>query len=242
MYLSFAYAEQPALRAYGGAALQSSANYIFLQMAPIPLHHDLYNSRYFIAMEGTDSAWLRFLPGLKEDFRAGQHILYSASVPGYFQPVRITGSLPDARREQRAIHIIQWLDHRTQGSPDRLEVGPVRGVVGGSPQAAIVSEWSGFSSYGSQVHVQGEEPVTVGLSVTFHPLWRAHVDGVPAVVRRVTPDTMAVDVPPGDHQVVLRFRRPLWSWALGVGALVLLLLVAIIERRKRPQPAVSSAT
>ncbi|MGH7729927.1 MAG: hypothetical protein ACRENJ_01595, partial [Candidatus Eiseniibacteriota bacterium] len=68
-------------------------------------------------------------------------------------------------------------------------------------------------------------PTTFAIRESWHPRWRATLDGAPVAVRRITPDYMAVDVPRGGHALELRFHRPAWVWLLW-GLPILLVLAA----------------
>lgn len=54
----------------------------------------------------------------------------------------------------------------------------------------------------------GAKPAVVFVSESYHPWWRARVDGEPAAVLRATGAFMAVAVGPGEHRVDLEFRLP----------------------------------
>jgi len=62
MYLPFVYAGKPALRAYGGAALQSSPSFVYLREFNPRTQWDLYNVRYVllrgrVRREGGPQSW-----------------------------------------------------------------------------------------------------------------------------------------------------------------------------------------
>jgi hypothetical protein len=60
--------------------------------------------------------------------------------------------------------------------------------------------------------VHASAPTTFVVRESWHPRWRAFVDGKEARVQRVTPDFFAVAVPAGDHALAFRFDRPGWVW------------------------------
>ena len=101
----------------------------------------------------------------------------------------------------------------------------------------MLEEWQGYSHYGARVQVGGNEVATLALSATFHPLWRASIDDMPRAVRRVTPDVMAVDVPPGIHAVQFHFRRAGWMWGLlaGDGLLIMGVVLGRVAWRRCAQ-------
>jgi uncharacterized membrane protein YfhO len=94
----------------------------------------------------------------------------------------------------------------------------------------VISEWEAPSATGAQVEVTRTLPVTFRAAVSWHPGWHAAVDGLAVPVQRLTPDILGVDVPPGSHQIELRFRRPWWTWALLVFAAAVLATTRTLER------------
>jgi len=54
----------------------------------------------------------------------------------------------------------------------------------------------------------GDRPAVAFVSESYHPWWRARVDGAPAPVERAIGTFMAVVVPSGEHRVDLEFSPP----------------------------------
>lgn len=68
------------------------------------------------------------------------------------------------------------------------------------------------------------DTLAVALKMTFHPQWRAWVDGQATTPYMVSPGFLAVDVPPGEHRIDLRYvahRAKLPLLALGLVVLAL---------------------
>ena len=84
----------------------------------------------------------------------------------------------------------------------------------------------------------GAEPALILVSESYHPWWRARIDGVPATVVRAHYSLMAVPVPEGAHRVELRFEPPTWLAAIdGISQLALVALLAgvpisVLRRRR----------
>lgn len=74
---------------------------------------------------------------------------------------------------------------------------------------------------------------TLLLKVSHHPYWSATVDDQPVRIEAMAPGLMAVEVPPGSHEVRFRFRNPTWQkgWVLISGLLAAAL--AIVPQRER---------
>ncbi|HVR11102.1 MAG TPA: YfhO family protein [Thermoanaerobaculia bacterium] len=82
-------------------------------------------------------------------------------------------------------------------------------------------------------------PAVVVLKETFHPSWRAEVDGKPTPTLQVTPGFVAVAVGGGRHHIAFRYRPSrlkLGLFLLGVAA-PLLCLAAPRAWRRPPDPA-----
>lgn len=78
-------------------------------------------------------------------------------------------------------------------------------------------------------------PTTVGVAASWHPRWRATVDGEPVPVARTNAGTMAVNVDRGQHEVELRYVPFPHTWVLVVlGALGLAGLATAPARARRP--------
>jgi hypothetical protein len=84
-----------------------------------------------------------------------------------------------------------------------------------------------------EVHVALPAAV-LSVSRTFDPNWRAHLDGKELALRPSDGFLTAVDVPKGDHEIVLRYENPAFG-AGGALSLASLLFVALLARpRSRP--------
>ena len=80
-------------------------------------------------------------------------------------------------------------------------------------------------------------PTTFVIRESWHPRWRATLDGAPIRLRRVSPDFLAVDAPPGHHHLTVRFARPWWTWASWLLWPLAALAAALWARRTRRTPA-----
>nr|WP_228530614.1 MULTISPECIES: YfhO family protein [Myxococcaceae] len=94
---------------------------------------------------------------------------------------------------------------------------------------------TGFAAVRAQVPADGSLLVFATAS---HPGWRAWVDGRPAPLVHVDLAAMGVWLEPGEHRVELRYREPGLGLAFGLGALGLLLTLALTawRRPRRPPP------
>ena len=133
------------------------------------------------------------------------------------------------------------LDPRLTPVLERDPPGPL-------PAAAAASDLSGDrldleerAADGSRILLStgSKEPRLLVVSENFYPHWRAFVDGEEVPVLRANYVWKAVYLPPGEHRVELRYRSPAVLAARTVTLLCLgaVLLLGIVERRRRPAPA-----
>ena len=226
-YLPAVYADKPAFRAFGGAALQSSTNYVYVRQAEPRATAHLYGIRYALARRASVQPGDRVL-ARTEHFAI---IALDEDAGGLFAPIRVVGGAP-ARREPREQATWAWLSTEQPARGEHLAIGeaaPDLTKAGGR----VLAETSAPSRYAADVEADGAGGATTFvLRVTYHPRWQVSVDGRPAPLRRVTPDFLAVDVPPGRHRVELIFVRPWWIFALLAGGIGLCLGAGLDGRRR----------
>jgi hypothetical protein len=96
---------------------------------------------------------------------------------------------------------------------------------------ALADRGTGFVS----ARTQSGAPGWLVFSEVYDPGWRAWVDGAAAPVLRADVALVAVAVPAGEHEVLLRYTAP-WVWrgiAVGLLGLALWLGLVVIGRRRR---------
>jgi hypothetical protein len=81
-----------------------------------------------------------------------------------------------------------------------------------------------------RVRAAGETAQMIVVAQSYHPGWRVSVDGTPGRVERVDGDFLGCLLPPGDHQVVFRFRpiSLVAGQAISTLALALLAMGAVV--------------
>ncbi|MGE5236556.1 MAG: hypothetical protein ACM3O7_09420 [Acidobacteriota bacterium] len=90
------------------------------------------------------------------------------------------------------------------------------------------------------VAAAGPQASVLAINQTWHPGWRARVDGRAATLFRADISLTGIVVPPGDHTVTLSFRDPWVEGSLVVslaGVGVALALLALVVRRSPSAPA-----
>jgi hypothetical protein len=109
-----------------------------------------------------------------------------------------------------------------------MEIIPAMDPPSGPSRGAVLSEEIGNNYFAAAVTVERESMLL--LKATYHPNWRATVDGEKAETVMLMPSFVGVRLPPGDHQVRIEYRpRRLRMVLLGLGLLTLP-LIAIGEK------------
>ncbi|MBK7781139.1 MAG: hypothetical protein IPJ58_10315 [Ardenticatenia bacterium] len=102
---------------------------------------------------------------------------------------------------------------------------------------ALADRGTGFVS----ARTQSSAPGWLVFSEVHDPGWRAWLDGAPAPVLRADLALVAVPVPAGEHEVLLRYTAP-WVWrGIGVGLLGLALWLGLVVAGRRSGVAASTA-
>ncbi len=235
--LSYAYARRPALLQMGGGGLQASPNYDFVwSVRDLAKLAWVYDTPYLVFARANEKTQ----PAGETIAQTSRYELRRLPAPGVVSPIQITGALPPGRKEARQA-AIRWL--RTDlGLANRHLAYYGHGFPGLPPDARVLRAGR-TRSPGDHAdlfaEVDAARPSTFVFRESWHPRWRAYIDGVPAPIRRVTPDFPAIDVPAGRHLLQLRFERPWWATAawLAWPAVPLLawLVLRLIDRRRTPQ-------
>jgi len=197
--------------------------------------YNLYNARYVVAPE--DQIFPAFVRPLQQ---FGRHRLYQVETTGYFDLVGSGLELFGGRKHLYPA-AIAWLDselpnskqHPTYtltGRPeDKLRSrGKIKKSAGPS-RGTVLSEEIGSNYFAADVTVERESLLM--LKATYHPNWRATVDGVKTDTVMLLPSFVGVELSPGDHKVRIEYRpRRLRVILLGLGLLTLP-LIAMGEKR-----------
>jgi hypothetical protein len=206
--------------------------------------YDLFNIRYVVAPEKQEFPdFVRLL----EQF--GRHRLYQVETTGYF-------GLVDSRlafagdREDFAAAASDWMSsdlpaaryHPTVslGGSSQAHGRPVplsdaaaaisnTPVVAGPVLGEILSEEIGGNFYAADVRVERESLLL--LKATYHPNWRATIDGASRDTVMLMPGFIGVPVGPGEHQVRLEYSPRRLRIVLLVLGLVTLIVIPLVERR-----------
>jgi hypothetical protein len=85
----------------------------------------------------------------------------------------------------------------------------------------------------------------VALAVSYHPYWRAWLNGAPIPIRETEDQLMEVQIPPGTSTLILEFRRAWWeilTAAVSLASLGLSLWLWLRGRRRSPGRSLGRGT
>ena len=209
--------------------------------------YNLFNVRYVIAPEG--QVFPDFVQPLQQ---FGRHHLYQVETTGYFDLVGsdlafagpkddflpaasswLASGLPKAKQ-----HPIVSIGGATQEIPTRLSDAPeaianAEASIGqatvGPNRGTLLSEEVGSNYFAADVAVERESILL--LKASYHPNWRATVDGIESDTIMLVPSFVGIEVPPGDHHVRIEYRPRRLRTVLLVLGLLVLPLIAVGERR-----------
>ncbi len=218
-----------------------------------PATFNLFNLHYVVAPEGRPApAFARLLASY------GTHRLYEVDTTGYFDLVDSDVTLYGARQDwfnAARAWLLSGLVEAKQHP--RIVLGPAPQGGGtelplsAAPDQMAALALPGHEACGQMVgeQVQGnfyyaefqaDRPCWLLLKETFHPGWRATLDGEPVETRMLAPSFVGVQVSAGHHQVLFQYTPPPWRlWGLLAGVLVLVLAAAAerIHARRRMRSA-----
>jgi hypothetical protein len=214
--LSYVYVRRPALLQMGGGGLQASPNYDFLwSVRDFAKLAWVYDTPLFVYARANEST----APAGDVLFQTEKYELRKLDAPGIVSPIQITGVLPEGESRAKSpvrVAAIDWLKTRAPLDNQHLAYHG-HGTAGPPPAGTVVRALRVEPSPGDLADIYAEvevkEPTTFVIRESWHPRWRAYVDGVEVPVRRVTPDFPAVDIAAGKHVLALRFERPWWAQA-----------------------------
>ena len=230
LQLPYVYEGRPTVVVAGGAALQSSPVFAYaweLRKADPGLVAIIFDAPLLLMRLNH----AQFLHGGDLVWEGRTYQLRRFPAPGLVGPVQVVGTLPSDRRARRE-KALAWL---TSGLPLREQVLADPLPAGGSapPSGRVEETVRGASRIRARVRVDAAArgPTTFAIRESWHPRWRATLDGAAVPLRRITPDYLAVDVPRGEHVLEVSFRRPAWVWLLWLLAPALVLLAWSADRR-----------
>jgi hypothetical protein len=226
--LPYIESRRPPFLVMGGAPLQSSSSYVYtweLRDNDPRRAAWIFDAPYVLALATRTGE----VPGAELVATSGYYALMRYPAPGLVGPVQVTGTLPPGRKAARK-EAVRWLWSEAPYQ-DQVLAHAGSGGAGPPPQGRVV-DWRRGGSW-IAADVEADAPTTFVVRETWHPRWRATLDGAPVAVRHVTPSFMAIDVPPGAHTFRLEFQRPWWALALWLLWPAIPLAAWLTQRRAR---------
>ena len=103
-----------------------------------------------------------------------------------------------------------------------------------APRGAVIEEAAGPQFHSATLQL--DEPATVVLKVTYHPNWRAVVNGADTPTIMVMPSYIGIRLPPGRHEVSITYQSSATRTALlAASALTLIAAIVVVRRSRRPR-------
>ena len=207
-------------------------------------HYNLFNVRYVVAPEGQE--FPDFVRPLQQ---FGRHRLYQVATTGYFDLVGSDLTLSGGRTDfypaasswlaselptvkQHPVVLLgessQEIEHALPLS-DAMDVIPRVEASAGPSRGTVLSEELGSNFFAADVTVERDSWLL--LKATYHPNWRATVDGVQADTVMLMPSFVGVQLTPGEHKVLLEYRPRRLRMILLILGLLTLPLIALAEIR-----------
>jgi hypothetical protein len=210
-----------------------------------PAQYDLFNIRYVLTPAGRVPAVPATLLA-----RRGRHTLWQVATSGYLEVVDATDAVTADRTNLWSTfrpylsslavaqfrHPLVSFDGKRTPAPSLAATAPYTGPPGSVAYTNVALDEGRFTA-----QVSASRPAWVMLKASYHPRWRATVDGHPVKVAMLAPSFVGVPVSAGSHLVVFRYHPV--SYYPALFALGLLTLIALIvaprlwKKRGRPRPA-----
>ncbi|HEX5060679.1 MAG TPA: hypothetical protein VFV99_15025 [Kofleriaceae bacterium] len=214
--LSYVYERVPSTLQMGGGGLQASPNYDFLwTQRDLVKNAWIFDAPYLVYMSSLGSK----MPIAEMIAKTPNYEVRRLPSAGLVSPIQVVGVLPPGYSHKQEGHkkALEWIKSDQPMKDEMLAyVGSEHGNSD-APAGRTLRSWR-QDSPGSDpdivAEVEAEKTTTFVVRESWHPRWHAYIDEDQEVpVRRVTPDFIAVDVPPGKHTLAVRFERPWWAHA-----------------------------
>ena len=183
--------------------------------------------------------------------RFGNLQVFGAPGGGYFDVVDAAAAVKTTRRNfydvndrwlaspwvARREHLLLDWDGRAPAGMQRIAPdAPLPFEISGAPEpGAVMGERQSGETYAADCEVL--RPAYVLFKMTWHPNWKAYVDGAARPVAMLSPGFAAVAVEPGRHRVEFRYE-PGWSKpVLAAAGLLVAALAGWLRRRGIVAPA-----
>jgi hypothetical protein len=207
-------------------------------------HYELFNVRYVVAPAGQEFPEFVHLVA-----PFGRHRLYQVRTSGYFELIKSGNSIP-INNENFYTAVSRWLNSDGPGQkehPILVWQGPIAEIgrtlstseecetdlLAQAPTHAfyshLISETVEEDAYSAVVYV--ERPSCLILKTSYHPNWRATVDGVETQTAMLMPSYVGLKVVPGTHLVRIEYHPRRQKGYLSLAAILILSLMLLLQLR-----------
>jgi hypothetical protein len=212
-------------------ALTSGVMLSFLERNPA--HYRLFDVGSFIVPAGTKYPVPAFLtPGAV----FGRFQVFDTPANGYFDLVDVVAALP-VTRDDFLDSSLSWLktagptrrEHLRFDLPGAAPGAPAAAGASAPPRGEIVSARQSGEVY--QAEFLAARPAWVLFKMTWHPDWKAWIDGQPRDTAMLSPGFVGVPAPAGRHNLLLRYQPGNWKLWMALAGVLAVLGMALSERR-----------
>ena len=201
-----------------------------------PAHYRLFDVRTFIVPAGTKYPVPVFL---KPGAIFGRFQIFDTPANGYFDLVDVPAAVPVTRDDFLDTNL-RWL--KTVGPSTRQHLRldlPGSAPVALSPPA-VASQAPGEILNAKQTGEVYQAEFLAARSawalfkMTWHPNWKAWIDGQPQETAMLSPGFVGVPVPAGRHTLLFRYEPGYWKLWMALAGVLAVLVMALTERRILP--------
>ncbi len=208
-----------------------------------PSHYRLFNIRTVVAPAGA-SALPGFLLPLAQD---GRFRIFTAPGDSYFDLVDVVASVKTTKNNFYDIND-RWLqsdwvargqylrlDPRGDIKPELMHLAAedaLPPIPARPPPGEVRSDKRDGEVYGAEL--EAFRPCFALFKMTWHPNWKAWVDGRLQQTVMLSPGFIGVQLEPGRHSIVMRYEPGSTKAVLGFGGLLVVLLLIVMEARGWP--------
>jgi hypothetical protein len=194
-----------------------------------PAHYRLFGIRTVVAPAGVRTA---LPPFWSREQTIGRFDIFRTPETGYFDVVDAPAAVHVTKRNffdvndrwlqsdwaDKGLHLLLDLGGPV---PERLRIAneePLPALPAFAAAGTIQSEKEGADAYRADCNVS--RPAYVLFKMTWHPNWRAIVDGRPAVTAMLSPGFIGVPISPGRHTIEMRYEGSAWKLWLALAGLI----------------------
>ena len=195
-------------------------------------HYDVFNVGYVVAPAGQPLPEFVEVVATHGPFTVGR-----VRPIGYVALVQSLGSFTGSREHlYRASRL--WLASPLPsvrrhpllgGHVSAATVGSLTVALAAGELGRVVAEQT--ERQGWSATVSANQPAYALVKATYHPWWRAEVDGVRTDTVMLAPGFVAVPLSAGEHHLRVAYRPPRWKTLLAILGPLALLALAAAERR-----------